>query len=77
MAPKSILVFRPRAEGCVCWLTTKIGGQQKQRPKGGIPEGGPIPKHRDTTEIEAEVSRKMSIDKCSGAANARWPQTHQ
>jgi len=33
---------------CFCWpprLATKIGGQQKQRPKGGIPEGGPIPKH--------------------------------
>jgi len=29
-------------------LATKIGGQQKQRPKGGKPEGGPIPKHRDT-----------------------------
>jgi len=23
--------------------------EHKQRPKGGIPEGGPIPKHRDTT----------------------------
>ena len=34
-----------------CWLATKIGGQQKQRRKGGIPEEGPIPKHRDTPTI--------------------------
>jgi len=30
-----------------CWLATKIVAQQKQRE--GIPEGGPIPQHRDTT----------------------------
>jgi len=26
-----------------------VGGQQKQSPEEGIPEGGPIPLHRDTT----------------------------
>ena len=26
-----------------------VGGQQKQSPGEGIPEGGPIPLHRDTT----------------------------
>ena len=25
-----------------------VGGQQKQSPEEGIPEGGPIPLHRDT-----------------------------
>jgi len=29
--------------------STKIVGQQTQRPEGGIPERGPIPLHRDTT----------------------------
>ena len=28
-----------------------VGGQQKQSPEEGIPEGGPIPLHRDTTII--------------------------
>jgi len=28
-----------------------VGGQQKQSPEEGIPEGGPIPLHRDTTRI--------------------------
>jgi len=31
-----------------CMLCT-IGSQQKQSPEEGIPEGGPIPLHRDTT----------------------------
>ena len=31
------------------WMTTKIGSQQKQSPEEGIPKGGPIPLHRDTT----------------------------
>jgi len=46
------------------WLATKIGGQQKQRPKGEIPEGGPITKHRDTT-----ISRPLAS--CAAAAAAR------
>jgi len=33
----------------VCTMATKFVGQQKQRHKGGIPEGGPTPQHRDTT----------------------------
>jgi len=35
-------------EGVIRWLATKIVGQQEQRPEEGIPEGGLIPKHRDT-----------------------------
>jgi len=32
-------------------MTTKIGSQQKQSSEEGIPEGGRIPLHRDTTII--------------------------
>jgi len=35
------------AERCKSWMTTSIGSQQKQSPEEGIPEGGPIPLHRD------------------------------
>jgi len=31
------------------WMVAKIVGQHKQRPEDGIPEDGPLPKHRDTT----------------------------
>jgi len=48
MAPKSILVLRPRAEGCVV-----MAGDEVSRPtktaSAGIPKGRPIPQHRDTT----------------------------
>jgi len=43
------------------WLTTKIGGQQTQRPEEGIPEGGPIPQHRDTTTIQLKIDRLIDM----------------
>ena len=39
-----------------CWLATKFVGQQKQCHKEGIPEGGRIPKHRDTTRLDCFTS---------------------
>jgi len=42
-----------RSGSAPSWMTTKIGSQQKQSPEEGIPEGGPIPLHRDTTKIDA------------------------
>jgi len=40
---------RGRKKNKSSWMPTKIGSQQKQSPEEGIPEGGPIPLHRDTT----------------------------
>jgi len=37
-----------------------VGSQQKQSPEEGIPEGGPIPLHRDTT-ILIHLSLSLSI----------------
>jgi len=47
-------------------MTTKIGSQQKQSPEEGIPEGGPIPLHRDTTRSngldDVEEADLLSLD---------------
>jgi len=51
-----------------CWLATKFVGQQKQRPKGGIPEGGPIPLHRDTTILASPIVYKIY---CNNVGSAR------
>jgi len=54
-------------------MTTKIGSQQKQSPEKGIPEGGPIPLHRDTTRIRSGNRAKLTrivavfIRACVGA----------
>jgi len=40
-------------------MTTSIGSQQKQSPEKGIPEGGPIPLHRDTTILLCYVVNPM------------------
>jgi len=42
------------AEGCKSWLSTRSAANKKQSPEEGIPEGGPIPLHRDTTINQAE-----------------------
>jgi len=34
-----------------------VGGQQKQSPEEGIPEGGPIPLHQDTTISDSRTRR--------------------
>jgi len=38
----------------------EFGSQQKQNPEEGIPEGGPIPLHRDTT-VPIEMYLYLSI----------------
>jgi len=40
---------------------TKIGGQQKQRPKQTTLAGGPIPQHRDTTIVTTRELEQIMI----------------
>jgi len=46
--------------------TGGAGIRQKQRPKGGIPEGGPIPEHRDTTIMGHRVRGHTYIRRSPG-----------
>ena len=48
-----------------------VGGQQKQSPEEGIPEGGPIPLHRDTTRIKDGQKYRLGVGGGDGGADGR------